>query len=138
MGAKLFWELFHFFQVFFFWFGGGFRAVQAPFWGNPGVKCRFRVAFQDTWGCFSGCPASDLGKPVVKGGEMQVSCGLDRKNCCKKHFSRSFLFSVCVYLRMFVCVCVCNRVCSISLFFLLLFCFLIQCTSFLVFAVYYI
>ena len=37
---------------FFFLVGGGFRAVQAPFWGNPGVKCRFRVAFQDIWGCF--------------------------------------------------------------------------------------
>ena len=57
-------------------FGGTFRAVQPPFWWN-----------------------------VVKCGEMQVSCGLNRKNCRKKHVSRSFLFSVCVYLRMFVCVC---------------------------------
>ena len=59
--------------------GGCFRAVQAPFWGNPGVKC----------------------------GEMQVSCGLDRKNCRKKHVSRSFLFSVCVLTHVCVCVCVC-------------------------------
>jgi len=43
----------------------------------------------------------------VKCGEMQVSCGLDRKNCRKKHVSRSFLFSVCVCT--YVCLCV--RVC---------------------------
>ena len=41
-----------FFRDFLFLVGGGFRAVQAPFWGNPGVKCRFRVAFQDIWKCF--------------------------------------------------------------------------------------
>ena len=43
----------------------------------------------------------------MKCGEMQVSCGLDRKNCRKKHFSRSFLFSVCVCVLTYVCVCVC-------------------------------
>ena len=32
-----------FFNFFWGWVGGGFRAVQAPFWENPGVKCKFRA-----------------------------------------------------------------------------------------------
>ena len=51
MGADLFWEFF-FFRDLFLGVGGGFRAVQAPFWENPGVKCRFRAVFQDIWGGF--------------------------------------------------------------------------------------
>ena len=45
--------LFFFFgDFFFFWVGGGFGAVQAPFWENPGVKGRFVRVFQDIWGWF--------------------------------------------------------------------------------------
>ena len=44
--------LFFFFVFFFFWVGGGFGAVQAPFWENPGVKGRFVRVFQDIWGWF--------------------------------------------------------------------------------------
>ena len=51
LGADLFWEFF-FFRDLFLGVGGGFRAVQAPFWENPGVKCRFRAVFQDIWGGF--------------------------------------------------------------------------------------
>ena len=40
--------LFFFFRDFFFFLvGGGFGAVQAPFWENPGVKGRFVRVFQD-------------------------------------------------------------------------------------------
>ena len=38
--------------LFFFLVGGGFGAVQAPFWENPGVKGRFVRVFQDIWGWF--------------------------------------------------------------------------------------
>ena len=31
------------FLSFFVLVGGGFRAVQAPFWERTGVKCRFRA-----------------------------------------------------------------------------------------------
>ena len=45
--------LFFFFRDFFFFLvGGGFGAVQAPFWENPGVKGRFVRVFQDIWGWF--------------------------------------------------------------------------------------
>ena len=50
-GAELFWEFFFFFGIFFL-VGGGFGAVQAPFWENPGVKGRFMQVFQDIWGWF--------------------------------------------------------------------------------------
>ena len=43
---------FFFFGIFFFLVGGGFGAVQAPFWENPGVKGRFVRVFQDIWGWF--------------------------------------------------------------------------------------
>ena len=43
---------FFFSGFFFFLVGGGFGAVQAPFWENPGVKGRFVRVFQDIWGWF--------------------------------------------------------------------------------------
>ena len=68
---------------FFRTFGGGFRAVQAPFWGNQ------------WWNA----------------GSIQV---WTQKTASKSKLSRSFLFSVCIYLCwcVCVCVCVCDRVCS--------------------------
>ena len=59
----------------FFLVGGGFRAVQAPFWESPGVKCRFRAVFQDISGWF-GLRSGETS------GEMQVSCGLDTMLLC--------------------------------------------------------
>ena len=133
MGAELFWEFFCFFSgfFFFFWlgvvlglsrllfgktqgwkagscgffrtFGGGFRAVQAAFWGNQ------------WWNA----------------GSIQV---WTQKTASKSKLSCSFLFSVCIYLCWCVCVFVIEYV--VCVFFLLLFWFFIQCTSFLVFAIY--
>ena len=59
---------------FFRTFGGGFRAVQAPFWGNQ------------WWNA----------------GSIQV---WTQKTASKSKLSRSFLFSVCIYLCWCVCVC---------------------------------
>ena len=88
---------------FFRTFGGGFRAVQAPFWGNQ------------WWNA----------------GSIQV---WTQKTASKSKLSGSFLFSVCIYLCWCVCVFVIEYV--VCVFFLLLFWFFIQCTSFLVFAIY--
>ena len=94
-----------FFGVFFVLVGGGFRAVQAPFWESPVVKCRFRA-------------------------------GWTRKTAVIFPFISVFCVCVCVFMYVYVCECVCDRVCSICLVFLLLLCLFIQCTSFLVFAIY--
>ena len=59
-GADLFWEFFFLFGHFFL-VGGGFRAVQAPFWENQGVKCRFPAVFQDIWGGFRAVQAAFWG-----------------------------------------------------------------------------
>ena len=81
-GADLFWEFFLFFFGIFFLVGGGFGAVQAPFWENPGVKCRFRAVFQDIWG------------------------GFRAENCRKKQiFPFISVFCVCV------CACACVFLC---------------------------
>ena len=127
---------FIFFGIFFF----GLEMVlglSRLLFGEPRGEMQVSCGFSGHLGVLLGLSSLRSGETS---GEMQVSCGFDRKNCRKKHFSRSFLFSVCVCTYVFLCVYVCNRVCSISLFFLLLFCFLIQCTSFLVFAIimYYI
>ena len=45
-------SFFFFSGFFFFLVGGGFGAVQAPFWEKPGVKGRFVRVFQDIWGWF--------------------------------------------------------------------------------------
>ena len=69
-----------FFRDFFFLVGGGFRAVQAPFWGNQ------------WWNA----------------GSIQVwTQKLLQKANCPVHFC--FL---CVFIYVDVCVCVCDRVCS--------------------------
>ena len=90
---------------FFRRFGGGFRAVQAAFWGNQ------------WWNA----------------GSIQV---WTQKTASKSKLSCSFLFSVCIYLCWCVCVCVFVIEYVVCVFFLLLFWFFIQCTSFLVFAIY--
>ena len=103
-GAELFWEFFFFFfGIFFFLVGGGFGAVQAPFWENPGVKGRF-VRFG---GGFRAVQAPFWGNQWWNAGSIQV---WTQKTASKSKLSRSFLFSVCIYLCW--CVCVCDRVCS--------------------------
>ena len=121
--------------------------------GNPFFFSGFFLFFG--WGWFWGCPGSFLGKPrgetQVRGGGFraaqapfwgnqwwnQVSSRFGHeKTASKSKSSRSFLFSVCIYLcwSEYVCVFVIEYV--VCVFFLLLFWFFIQCTSFLVFAIY--
>ena len=61
--------------------------------------------------------------------------GLDTKNCFKKQIA-PFISVFCVYLSMLMCVCVLVIEYVVCVFFLLLFGFFIQGTSFLVFAIY--
>ena len=124
-GCGIVWGILFFSRDFFFFLvGGGFGAVQAPFWENPGVKRRFV-------GVVLGLPRLRSGETS---GEIRFHPGLDTKKLLQT--SRSFLFSVCIYLcwSEYVCVFVIEYV--VCVFFLLLFWFFIQCTSFLVFAIY--
>ena len=99
-----------FFSGFFFWgVGGGFGAVQAPFWENPGVKGRFGGFFRTFGGGFRAVQAPFWGNQWWNAGSIQV---WTQKTASKSKLSRSFLFSVCIYLCWCVCVCVCDRVCS--------------------------
>ena len=120
-----------FFGCFFFLVGGGFGAVQAPFWENPGVKGRFVRVFRTFGGRFRAVQAPFWGNQWWNAGSIQV---WTQKTASKSKLSRSFLFSVCIYLCWCVCVFVIEYV--VCVFFLLLFWFFIQCTSFLVFAIY--
>ena len=57
--------------------------------------------------------------------EMQVSCGLDMKNCRKKQiFPFISVFCVCVFMYVYVCVPVCERICSM--------CYVFFCCCFVV------
>ena len=90
---------------FFFLVGGGFGAVQAPFWENPGVKCRFRAVFIDIWGGFRAVQAPFWGSQWWNAGFVRVG---HEKLPQKAHFTVHFCFlCACVFLCMFTCVCVC-------------------------------
>ena len=84
MGAELFGESFFFPRDFFFFLvGGGFGAVQAPFWENAGVKCRLVLRLSRL-------------RSGETSGEIRFG---QEKTASKSKSSRSFLFSVCIYLR---------------------------------------
>ena len=100
MGAELFWEFFFFFLV-----GGGFGAVQAPFWENPGVKGRFVRHL----GVVLGLSRLRSGETS---GEMQVPSRFGHKKLLQKAKCPVHFCFLCVFIYVDVCVCVCDRVCS--------------------------
>ena len=129
---------FFFFRDFFFFFGWGW------FWGCPGSFLGKRRGERQVCAGFSGHLGVVLGLSRLRSGEtsgeMQVPSRFGhkkhQKTASKSKLSRSFLFSVCIYLCWCVCVCVFVIEYVVCVFFLLLFWFFIQCTSFLVFAIY--
>ena len=124
------------------------RGALGPFLGKPSATKLCLGMVEAIWPDQSNCvPAQhcDLHGDQQMFGSFWFSC---LASCCFEltkehllswlwHLMPQFLLK-CVYLCMFmcVCVCVCDRVCSICLFFRWLFCFSIQCTSFLVLAIY--
>ena len=124
-------SFFFFRDVFFFFLvGGGFGAVQAPFWENPGVKGRF-VRVLGHLGVVLELSRLRSGETS---GEMQVPSRFGHKKLLQKANCPVHFCFLCVFFYVDVCVFVIEYV--VCVFFLLLFWFFIQCTSFLVFAIY--
>ena len=91
-----------FFFVFFFLVGGGFGAVQAPFWENPGVKGRF-VRILGHLGVVLELSRLRSGETS---GEMQVPSRFGHKKLLQKANCPVHFCFLCVYLSMLMCVCV--------------------------------
>ena len=87
-GGGIFWE----------GVGGGFRAVQAPFWENPGVKCRFRAGFSGHLGVVLGLSNQRWNAGFVRAGHEKL---LQKANC-PVHLC---LLRVCIYVCFYMCVC---------------------------------
>ena len=98
---------FFFFRDFFFFFGWGW------FWGCPGSFLGKRRGERQVCAGFSGHLGVVLGLSRLRSGEtsgeMQVPSRFGhkkhQKTASKSKLSRSFLFSVCIYLCWCVCVC---------------------------------
>ena len=69
-------------------------------------------------------------------GEMQVPSRFGHKKLLQKANCPVHFCFLRVFIYVDVCVCVFVLEYVVCVFFLLLFCFFIQCTSFLVFAIY--
>ena len=133
-GAELFWEFPFFFRDFFFFFGWGwFWGCPGSFLGKPRGERQVRAGFRTFGGGFRAVQAPFWGNQWWNAGSIQV---WTQKTASKSKLSRLFLFFVCIYLCWCVCVCVFVIEYVVCVFFLLLFWFFIQCTSFLVFAIY--
>ena len=130
MGAELFWEFFFFLSFFFFCFGWGwFWGCPGSFLGKPRGERQVRAGFRTFGGGFRAVQAPFWGNQWWNAGSIQV--WTQKTANCPVHFC--FL---CVFIYVDVCVCVFVIEYVVCVFFLLLFWFFIQCTSFLVFAIY--
>ena len=106
-GAELFWEFFFFFFGIFFFFGWGW------FWGCPGsflsgVKGRF-VRVLGHLGVVLELSRLRSGDTS---GEMQVPSRFGHKKLLQKANCPVHFCFLCVFIYVDVCVCVCDRVCS--------------------------
>ena len=107
---------FFFFGIFFFFLvGGGFGAVQAPFWENPGVKGRF-VRVLGHLGVVLELSRLRSGETS---GEMQVPSRFGHKKLLQKANCPVHFCLLCVFIYVDVCVFVIEYV--VCVFFLLLF-----------------
>ena len=100
-GAELFWVFFFFRDFFFFLVGGGFGAVQAPFWENPGVKGRF-VRVLGHLGVVLELSRLRSGETS---GEMQVPSRFGHKKLLKKANCPVHFCFLCVFIYVDVCDC---------------------------------
>ena len=132
-GAQLFWEFF-FFSGFFFFFGWGwFWGCPGSFLGKPRGERQVRAGFSGHLGVVLGLSRLRSGETS---GEMQVPSRFGHKKLLQKANCPVHFCFLCVFIYVDVCVCVFVIEYVVCVFFLLLFWFFMQCTSFLVFAIY--
>ena len=125
---------FFFFSGFFFFFGWGwFWGCPGSFLGKPRGERQVRAGFSGHLGVVLGLSRLRSGETS---GEMQVPSRFGHKKLLQKANCPVHFCFLCVFIYVDVCVCVFVIEYVVCVFFLLLFWFFIQCTSFLVFAIY--
>ena len=125
---------FVFFRDFFFFFGWGwFWGCPGSFLGKPRGERQVRAGFSGHLGVVLGLSRLRSGETS---GEMQVPSRFGHKKLLQKANCPVHFCFLCVFIYVDVCVCVFVIEYVVCVFFLLLFWFFIQCTSFLVFAIY--
>ena len=99
-GAELFWEFFFFFLV------GG---CPGSFLGKPRGERQVRAGFSGHLGVVLGLSRLRSGETS---GEMQVPSRFGHKKLLQKANCPVHFCFLCVFIYVDVCVCVCDRVCS--------------------------
>ena len=109
-GAELFWEFFFFFFGIFFFFGRGwFWGCPGSFLGKPRGERQVRAGFPGHLGVVLGLSRLRSGETS---GEMQVPSRFGHKKLLQKANCPVHFCFLCVFIYVDVCVCVCDRVCS--------------------------
>ena len=100
---------FFFFSGFLFFGWGWFWGCTGSFLGKPAGEMQVRAGFSGHLGVVLGLSRLRSGKPLVK---CRFHPGLgDEKLLQKANCPVHFCF-LCVFIYVDVCVCVCDRVCS--------------------------
>ena len=120
--------------ILFFFFGWGwFWGCPGSFLGQPRGERQVRAGFSGHLGVVLGLSRLRSGEIS---GEMQVPSRFGHKKLLQKANCPVHFCFLCVFIYVDVCVCMFVIEYVVCVFFLLLFWFFIQCTSFLVFAIY--
>ena len=109
-GAELFWDFFFFlFGIFFFFGWGWFWGCPGSFLGKPRGERQVRAGFSGHLGVVLGLSRLRSGETS---GEMQVPSRFGHKKLLQKANCPVHFCFLCVFIYVDVCVCVCDRVCS--------------------------